>query len=80
MIKPPLEKSQSIQPKQEKQPGPADYQPNYEFLLQKGSNGRKFARVERFGAETKNKRDEKSDLASIGKYYIEEKGLGPYYR
>lgn len=79
VMKPPLEKSLAYQVKPENNPGPAHYDPNYDFLMGKGSYGH-FTKFERFLSQKKLKTNEKGDIIGPGKYYREDKRIGPKYR
>lgn len=81
-MKPPLEKSLSYKVRSDKTPGPAHYDPNFDFLLQKGTQkGISFSKFERPSNQRKSLRNEKSDSNTTGSFYnIEDKKSGPFYR
>ena len=81
-MKPPLEKSLSYKVKSDKTPGPAHYDPNFDFLLQKGTQkGVSFSKFERLSNQRKSLMNEKSDSNTTGSFYnIDEKKSGPFYR
>lgn len=80
-MKPAMENNGEIIGKHVKMPGPSDYEPNYEFLLSRGlNNGVSFSKNPRFDETKEPKKSEKFDLTGPGKYNIEEKSTGPYYR
>ena len=79
-MKQPLEKSLSYRPKQNFSPGPSDYNPNYDFLLKKKTDGTHFSKYERFAGSNKSMTTEKESNQGPSLYLIEDKFSGPHYR